>query len=108
METQDEVMRRYFAAISVPTRAAEPIVLWGLLPEARTYLERHGCVIVEGDGVATVSYPAGAISTELLPRTCYERFKIVLPDGTQLQEARTQRTHRLASGNCLYLLEHPV
>ena len=96
----DEVVRSYFASISVPTLPAERIVLHGLFPEARKYLERHGCTIVEQDGEIIVSYPAGATSTEILPRTLYEWFKVVLPDGTELQEARP---FLISSENCLFL-----
>ncbi len=104
MEMEDEAMRLYFASISVPIRAAEPIILRGLLPEARAYLETYGCAILERAGVTTVRYPTGTTSTEILPRTSYERFKIVLPDGTQLQEARLRQ---IAPEHCLYLLKRP-
>jgi hypothetical protein len=96
----DELVRSYFASISVPTLPAKSIVLRGLLQNARKYLERHGCTIVEQDGEITVNYPAGATSTEILPRTLYEWFKIVLPDGTELQEARP---FLIPSENCLFL-----
>ena len=96
----DERVRSYFASISVPTLPAEPIVLHGLFPDARRYLEQHGCTITEQDEEITVKYPAGATSTEILPRTLYEWFKIMLPDGTELQEARP---FLISSENCLFL-----
>lgn len=96
----DELVRSYFASIRVPTLPAEPIVLHGLLPDARKYLEQHGCAITEQDGEITVSYPSGTTSTEILPRTMCEWFKIVLPDGTELQEARP---FHISSENCLFL-----
>jgi len=98
----DEIVKRYFASISVPTLPAEPIVLHGLFPDARMYLERHGCTITEQDGEITVNYPAGTTSTEILPRTLYEWFKIVLPDGTELREARP---FLISKENCLFLPE---
>ncbi|MGH2496764.1 MAG: hypothetical protein ACRDIV_18840 [Ktedonobacteraceae bacterium] len=96
----DELVRSYFASIRVPTLPAGPIVLHGLLPVARKYLEQHGCTITEQDGEITVTYPAGTTSREILPRTMYEWFKIVLPDGTELQEARP---FLISSENCLFL-----
>lgn len=96
----DELVRRYFASIRVPTLPAGPIVLHGLFPPARKYLEKHGCTITEQDGAITVKYPVGTVSTEILPRTMYEWFKIELPDGTELQEGRPSL---LPSENCLFL-----
>jgi hypothetical protein len=96
----DELVRSYFASISVPTLPATSIVLRGLLPNARKYLERHGCTVVEQAGEITVNYPTGTTSTEILPRTLYEWFKIVLPDGTELQEARP---FLISGENCLFL-----
>jgi hypothetical protein len=96
----NEAMRLYFASINVPTLPAESIVLHGLFPDARMYLEQHGCTITERNGEITVNYPAGTTSTEILPRTLYERFKIVLPDGTELREARP---FLISTENCLFL-----
>ena len=87
MDRNDE-MRKYFASLPVPTVPADSIVLRSMFPEARRYLEEHGCVITEENETITVTYPSGTTSTEILPRTMCERFKIVLPDGTELQEAR--------------------
>ena len=96
----DERVRSYFAAIPVPTLPAQSIVLPGLFPSARRYLELHGCVVLEHDGKITIKYPAGTTSTEILPRTMYERFKIVLPDGTELQESRP---FLVDGNNCLWV-----
>jgi excisionase family DNA binding protein len=84
----DDKMKKYFAALPVPTLPAESIVLRGMFPAARRYLEEHGCAIVEENGAITVMYPTGTTRTEILPRTMCERYRIVLPDGTELQEAR--------------------
>jgi len=83
-----------------PTSPATSITLSGIFPEARAYLERHGCIVTMGNGEVTIVYPEGATSTELYPRTRYERYEIKLPDGIELHESRP----RFFQGeNCLYL-----
>jgi excisionase family DNA binding protein len=83
----DDEMKKYFAALPVLTSPADSIVLRGMFPAARKYLEERGCVMVEKDGAITVRYPVGTTRTEILPRTMCEWYRVVLPDGTELQEA---------------------
>ena len=96
----DERVRSYFASIPVPTLPAESIVLSGLFPSAKRYLERHGCVILEQDEAVTVKYPVGTTRTEVLPRTMCERYLVVLPDGTELQKSHP---FLLDGDNCLWV-----
>ena len=86
----DEEMKKHFAALSVPTLPADSLVLRDMLPAARQYLEKHGCVIVEENEGVKIIYPVGTTRTEILPRTMCERYRVMLPDGTELQEAHSR------------------
>ena len=85
-------------------RPARPIILSGIRPEVKHYLENHGCTLIEERGLITVTYPEGTTSREIYPRTAYERYRIQLPNGVELREARP---FLMDSDNCLYLLEDP-
>ncbi len=86
MDHDDEI-EKYFAALPVSTLPADSIVLQGMFLAARRYLAEHGCATVEENGAVTVTYPTGTTRTEILPRTMCEQYRVVLPDGTELQEA---------------------
>lgn len=89
-----------------PTEPAEPVKLPGIFPKARSFLEQHGCTVTEcGGGFVLVSYPEGTTNTEIYPRTCYARYRILLPDGTELQESRPALSLCSYAPNCLYLPE---
>ena len=83
---------------------ARSITLPGIRPEAKQYLEQHGCMIAEERGLVLVMYPEGTTKREMYPRTAYERYRVQLPDGTELREAHA--LHREGE-SCLYLLEDP-
>ena len=95
-----ESVQQFFAAQPMPTVPVESIDLPELYPAARRYLETHQCVIVEREGRVTVKYPKGTTSMEVLPRTAYSRFRIVLPDCTQLYESRP---FLVEGNNCLWV-----
>ena len=86
-----------------PTRRARPIILPGIEPEVKQYLEHHGCIITVEKGRVTVTNPEGTISREMYPRTAYERYRIQLPNGKKLREARPFLVY---GDSYLYLLEH--
>ena len=86
-----------------PTVPATSIVLPDIRPEAKRYLQAHGCTIHIYSTNVVVSYPAGATSREIYPRTGYSRHIITLPDGIQLQEARPGLSLFAHAPNCLYL-----
>lgn len=83
---------------------AKSITLSGIRPEAKQYLEKHGCTLKEGKESVTVFYAEGATKQEIYPRTMSERFLVQLPDGTQLLEIYSLHIY---DGTYLYLLEHP-
>jgi len=83
---------------------ARSITLPGIRPEAKQYLEQHGCTIVEEGGQVLVMYPEGTTKREMYPRTAYERYRVHLPDGTELREAHA---FQRKGESCLYLLEDP-
>ena len=83
---------------------ARSITLPGIKPKAKQYLEQHGCTIAEEKGLVLVIYSEGTTKREMYPRTAYERYRVHLPDGTELREAHAL----LREGESyLYLLEDP-
>lgn len=84
--------------------AAKSITLSSIKPEAKQYLENHGCTLKEGKESVTVLYTEGATRQEIYPRTMSERYFVQLPDGTKLLEIFSLHIY---GGNYLYLLEYP-
>lgn len=82
---------------------AKSITLPNIYPEAKRYLERHGCTLKEEKGQVTLFYPEGTTKQEIYPRTMCKHYRILLPDGTGLWE-----TYSWHSGESyLYLREDP-
>jgi hypothetical protein len=99
METNGQILLPAYG----PTVPAVSIELPGIFPKAKSYLEEHGCTVMERNGIVIVSYPEGATSTEVFPRTGYSHHDIKLPDGTELQEFRPFLSLCSGASNCLYL-----
>jgi hypothetical protein len=89
-----------------PIEPAASITLIAMRPEASQYLETHGCTIVEKPGLVIVIYPQGATRQEMYPRTTCERYRVLLPDGTELREVHTRHMH--GENFLLYLAENPT
>lgn len=71
---------------------AESITPTGLRPEAREYLEKHGCTLLEKGELVIVVYPQGTVRQEIYPRTRCGRYQVHLLDGTELREVHAFHT----------------
>src|SRR5690348_370937 len=84
----EEAMRKYTTALPLPTASVDWMVLPEVVPAVRRFLEARGCVLTELNGSVTVKYPGGTRRVDVLPRGRYERYRVMLPDYTQLYELR--------------------
>jgi hypothetical protein len=56
--------------------------------QVMAFLQEHGCVLVETDVCVHITFPEGSTRTEIYPRCMDARFRLCLPDGTQLHEVQ--------------------
>ena len=75
---------------SAPLREPGPVVKAKKWPADREgftcFLVAHGCVIEDCEKYFAVTYPAGTVRYEQLPRIGSEVIRVVLPDGIELQQ----------------------
>jgi hypothetical protein len=63
-------------------------------------LRLHGCVIAISSDRYTVFLPQGTIQEEILPRTLDARYKIIFPDGFEIEGV-------VRRGSDLHMLKMP-
>jgi hypothetical protein len=85
-------IQSYFASIELKREPVTTITTPPFLPSFDAlFLEilmAHTIRIDKRTGEYLLHFPEGTSKTEILPRTLDERYRIVLPDGFELQEVR--------------------
>ena len=77
--------------------------------QVASFLREHGCQIRRGIQQVLLVYPAGTTRQRLLPTTMEERFRLRLPDGTEMREVHGRwRVNNLLVPNEAFSSERPA
>ena len=69
----------------------------GLLQRAKELLEMKGCKIIPcNNDLSIVLYPTYATRQELYPRRGEPRYRLVFPDGSELEEVQSSHHNAVA------------
>ena len=82
-----QLIRDGWHGLQAPVEPAESFTLLASSNErVDTFLRRHGCEIRHGPETDTLLYPVGTTRQRIYPTITDDRFRVRLPDGTELRE----------------------
>lgn len=79
------LQRIVVAPFGTPTKA-DTFTLAAISEQASTFLLLHGCQINHQPESTTIQYPQGTTRQILYPVTRDERYRVMLPDKTEIRE----------------------